>query len=175
MTIQLANHGGHCCGVKHIYGFNSMSPNTVVPCIDEKTLFPSFGDASYYSILYREHSPRETAENRFYRILDYCVYNYGSHLLEIQLVPEQWLYDEDEYGYGESELTPFQEDWIPIVEKCGFKEVARHINGNTGNEVITYLFAFDEATEANFLERFGSKEEVTKKEPVAPAPWVTTS
>ena len=175
MSMQIGLHGGYCCGIKTIHGFNTHPEEFVRDKVETSTGYlhsDRTGDGFHSSFdFFWEPAPRETAVNRLDRYIKYIerVRHYG--LVEAVLaVPTEHacdslegytvdllesgeldsfdqaldeLGDEDDFTEGGYETGYQQEEWIPVLEERGFKEVSRFPNINSGNEVAVFHLVMD--------------------------------
>lgn len=128
--MYISRHGGHCCGIKHIYGFTY--PPTSVVAADNTT------DSSFSS----DHChpgetvkgigpcPKETAEARFVRTICWLEDRRPSGIIEVVLASQS-------YGGRNAQLVT----WPPVLRKYGFVRVTPKDgveNSNSGNRLHVY-------------------------------------
>lgn len=151
VMVQIAAHGGNCCGVKHIWNLGNR-PTYQLPAKANSYNDYKTHQAGYYWHYYKNTAPAETYEERFYRLLDWCVDSWSAHLIEVVIISVD---DDDEGGD--------QTAWIPILEKCGFKLVNTHVNSNTGNELQTWHLSYGYGElKPDFLKRLAPKKKAAK-------------
>lgn len=114
MTMTIKNHGGKCCGVKHIHGF-SYSPNVLVAALPACEVYHGAagemnnpGKAFHPSGL-----PTQKGHERLDALLKYLDEKKPSHLVEI-ILPVSW-----------------STHWKKTLEDRGFKLVTSFVNCNT--------------------------------------------
>lgn len=108
-TPHILSHGGHCCGVKHIMGFNR-TPTTT-------------------SQIHFEH---------LLECLQYHYFRPEKHKSEEESLIEYKKRVEDVSILIEVILTDNQPQWWTVVEKHGFVEVNSFVNKNSGNLCKVY-------------------------------------
>lgn len=128
--MKIAFHGGLCCGIKTIYGFDLRPHNEV----HQKAAYKQKNNDRYgrnvrsdYNFYYKSR-PRETFEERFDAYLDFLKKVRPSGLVEITLTSYQLV----------------QLGWKSVVEKRGFKEVSKFYNSNSSNTVSVYHLIYKE-------------------------------
>lgn len=149
--MQVAIHGGLCCGIKHIHGLGSY-PSVIAPPAEKVIHDPENTHKNYYNY-YKQAMPRDFAENRFYLLLDWIQSCWIAQLVEVSI-------------YVRS-----QKDWIPVLEKCGFKKTNEFRNSNTNHICQTWHLAYDTAKDGKgkFKEKFGRKD--LPPAPTSARPW----
>lgn len=124
--FYLVSHGGHCCGIKHIYYFEiGDTTKTRLPAKLAHLCNP--GNKN----LYTDAAPAETAARRLKRIITFKDKHWPYGIIEVVLT--------DYVSYGESSDQVNQvKYWQPVLEKLGFKLVSKCYNSNSGNN--DYVF-----------------------------------
>lgn len=136
--MNIRFHGGHCCGIKHIdnLGYN---PDCIIslkkgqPFRTRDEYAHDYDNDDDYnpdldgdcfessSDFFTEEAPKETAKERFLRLVDFIYRKRGSsQLIEVTIMTEEdsWL---------------CQSRWVPVLEDAGFKVVSEFRNVNSGN------------------------------------------
>jgi hypothetical protein len=93
--LQMVNHGGHCCGVKHIFGLPS-SPTGITPALTK--VIVSHGASAEMSPgkrFYPGPDPQEPGGVRFDKLLVYLDKCKPQHLVEVVLTSSQKITWED--------------------------------------------------------------------------------
>ena len=121
MVMSISNHGGKCCGIKHIFGFYAL--DTVCSALVKAN--QNNKDANGHNVsssdnFFTDEAPEEVLTDRFNRYVEYLKVRRPSGIVEVTLV----------HGY--------QDDWVPILKKKDFKEVSNFYNSNSGNTVTIY-------------------------------------
>lgn len=122
--MKIAFHGGKCCGIKTIHGFDNLPSNKVSPKRKYKLKHNDrYGHnvSSAYNFYHKER-PLETYEER----LDAYI---------------AWLKQVRPAGMIEVTLTKFQVSyykWGPALERRGFKKACQFKNSNSGNVVCVF-------------------------------------
>jgi len=130
IMLTMHCHGGKCCGISHIQGFqgnpkySSYEQVTVLRkdanvADSERCMNP--GTNLYYGPL-----PSETNEKRFLRYLKFIKKLQPKGLVEVTLVSYQ------------------KKDWDEILTREGFKIVTEFLNSNSGNTVSVYHLVYPE-------------------------------
>jgi hypothetical protein len=153
--IRPITHGGHCCGITHIYGFPDEGPNT--KCSEVKYLegeewnqqlglkvYPD-GTGGYKAMLnypsranYINYSrPAETAGERLKAVIQTICTPYDWENRYKHNNGERYI---NRYaGIIEIVLTPrMNMTWEKFVTELGFKKVNEHMNSNSGNVLHVY-------------------------------------
>lgn len=104
LTIRC--HGGQCCGIKHIEGFNSMVQQPAIT-----TTYRRMGRAMQSKNAGKEffsgNAPIESTEDRLKRFLDYIKEEQPKGIVEVVLVNWQIaLYKKILLNLGFKEVTP---------------------------------------------------------------------
>lgn len=122
--MLLLNHGGGCCGTKHICGFFRApnSPHLLSPeDTDELEVMAAGAQGRECGQnFYAGKCPAETPLERLDRYLTFLKENQPSGLVEIQLV-----------GFQKSV-------WNKCLEERGFSVVCKYENSNTSNTIYVY-------------------------------------
>lgn len=136
--LQLIYHGGHCCGVKTIYGFDACDPRIRVQYKTDKAgrlVYPeSIGGAvvpnpvSNFRIPV-SNAPEESNAERFIRLIRHVQKNWPGQLIEVSVIA----------GYRGILSGRSQEGfWEPFFEAIGFKRVTEWENSNTQNTLASW-------------------------------------
>jgi hypothetical protein len=135
--MQIAYHGGKCCGLKTIYkmGYN---PDEKIPADSSFLKEAKYGvtnkdalgnsvssnDTPYFGV-----TEKETYKERLVRFIDFLRVNRPSGLIEIALMEHP---SDPNYYYS-------QRKWYPFLEELGFTMTTRFKNSNSGNWVTTWI------------------------------------
>ena len=139
MSTNLLYHGGHCCGIKHIYGF-TQKPSDKMPKMKKWVRkFKANGDYVYDSTgingpYFQQEAPAETALKRFQRFVDHWNKYINNGILEVVLA------DNDTYDNIGLQQT---EHWGKHVLAAGFKLVSSCKNSNSSNRINVYHLCKD--------------------------------
>jgi hypothetical protein len=129
--MYLAMHGGHCCGMSHIYGFVGGGSGILLPELKAKDTVKLDDNGTteriryirqypHMSQIYDVNRPKETAKER--------LIGYIKHVTDFR-----------RRGIIEVVLAGSQIDvWRATLEELGFKEVNRHINSNSGRMLFIF-------------------------------------
>ena len=124
MSFSLSLHGGRCCGVKHLYGFNN-PPNTALGAMNvAPAQCQNIHDDHCYpgENFYPGPAPQEKAIERLDRILEFLDEKRPNGILQVVLIAHQKL-------WWHKEL---------VKRKRGFKLVSECHNSNSGNRLYVY-------------------------------------
>lgn len=120
--LSIRNHGGKCCGIKHIEGFHA-NPLNMQPPIDNLFMEPVTAASSCNNpgkeYFYLE-APQESGIDRLQRFMDFLKEKVPGHLIEIVLL--DWQRDQ----------------WKKELKKHDFIEVNRFNNSNSGSWLTVY-------------------------------------
>jgi len=120
--MKLFFHGGKCCGIKHIEGFNA-TPDSLV-CAEEEGHFrdnDSMGwDVTTEYPFFTAGAPEETGRERLDRYLNYLLEHRPGGIVEVVLVHYQ------------------KEMWHDLLTEKGFKIVSQTLNSNSSNVIYVY-------------------------------------
>jgi len=126
--VKISRHGGHCCGVKHIYGFHCY-PETVVNASVAKS-DPAFSSDHCYpgkDVSGIGPCPQETFKDRLTRTIVWLEERRAEGIIEIVLASN-----------NASQI----EKWGPLlVSEFGFVRVTPELgvrNSNSGNRLHVY-------------------------------------
>lgn len=139
MSTNLLYHGGHCCGIKHLYGF-TQKPSDKMPKMEKwKRKFSPGGNTIYDSSgingpYFQIEAPAETALKRFQRLVKHWNKNINNGILEVVLA------DNDTYENIGLQQT---EHWGEHVLAAGFKLVSSCKNSNSSNRINVYHLCKD--------------------------------
>lgn len=136
--MKLVFHGGKCCGIKTIYGFDAQSHNILNSPRNKKA--KKTNDTFGYHVsskieFFTDAAPKEeTYLERLNRLITFCKYNRPAGMIEVAL-SSQVCHDYTEYSHQ----SPTQiEHWGPILEEMGFKKVSTFKNSNTRRTISVY-------------------------------------
>lgn len=118
--MRLVNHGGKCCGIKHIHGI-PWNPTVKVTALLKRACYQgAVGEMSNPAKdFFPGPAPAETGEERLNRLLEYLDSKKKSHLVEIT-------------------FNNMYRGWNKILKAKGFRIVSKFTNGNTGNSIEVY-------------------------------------
>lgn len=139
MSTNLLYHGGQCCGIKHLYGFQQSSKDKM-PKMEKwvrkyKPDCRCINDA--YGIngpFFQIEAPAETALKRFKRLVDHWKLKINNGILEVVLA------DNAKYTNIGLQQT---ENWGEHVLAAGFKLVSSCKNSNSSNRINVYHLCKD--------------------------------
>lgn len=152
--MQVVYHGGKCCGIKTIYGFNS-DPYQVLSPVAEQSLRPH--DAY---ILQRKDVTGSDVSSNLYPCLKAFPRQTGIERLDALV---EWVKEWRPEGVIEITLTDaWQKKWYPLLKVRKFKQVAKFYNSNSGNIVRIFHLTYGEQNE---------KLKERKKTSRQAAPW----
>jgi hypothetical protein len=132
--MMIGNHGGMCCGIKHIFELGS-DPQMLISGISPRLNGAPPNDDinyTYHSVginFFKGSAPKETYEERFNRYLDYLRIHRPHGIVETSIITLM------NGGFFS------QEKWLPIFDAAGFKEVTPEggvYNSNSGNKVRVF-------------------------------------
>lgn len=120
--MYLVNHGGHCCGVKHIYGMN-LSPTSQLPKLPAAE---DFNETKMWRTMraYIYPRPAETCLERLKAYIDFVELRFPQHVVEVVIA---------NHGYAQQVTA-----WDETLLKLGFKRVNENINSNSKNNCVVY-------------------------------------
>lgn len=129
-------HGGMCCGVTHLYGFNCL-PAAKLPAqppmpLADRTNYTK--ETPQYWGFFHTHYPDQTALERFHATIQHVIGGQPATATKpIGCGGRSW-------GCIEIVLTPIQQDqWNVFVLAAGFVEVMEFRNSNTMKMLKMYL------------------------------------
>lgn len=123
--LHLVSHGGHCCGIKTIWGFGA-DPDDMAMAVKRVVTAKEATNAAIARLcMTNVDLPQEPGRDRLKRYVDYAVKAWPGHLLEVAIVVK----NAPHLAYSS------QKAWIPILEDLGFKKVNEFKNSNTTNTV----------------------------------------
>lgn len=129
--MHLLYHGGYCCGIKIIQAF-PYGPTEMVPALRETSmtnLDQSGSPTDPQKPFFHESAPREPAIDRVKRYIDYLKRRRPKGMVEVT------LFTTTSGTYG-------QQDWFPVLEELGFKDVTQFKNSNSGNIVHVFHLVY---------------------------------
>lgn len=129
--MRLVMHGGKCCGIKTIYGFDD-SPDEWTGSVAKKntTDKDTFGEHVGSNVdFFTDEAPEETFKARLDRLIAFCIKRRPHGIIEATL--------SDYASYGSSWMDQ-RTLWQPLLRKRGFKLVTKALNSNTQNNVYVY-------------------------------------
>lgn len=136
--MQLLFHGGLCCGIKTIQGFDD--PESKLYPVEKLTVNDndqSGGRQTGPSVsFFTDEAPQETVEERFVRLIEFCKRRRPQGMIELVLAGNVWV-------DVRSKRKMMNDVWQPIVEKHGFKCVAQAKNINTSNICYVYYLEYE--------------------------------
>jgi hypothetical protein len=125
--MRLVFHGGKCCGIKTIYGFES--PDSLLSAVEEKSqnnIDAAGGHVSSNIDFFTDAAPQETEKERLDRLIAFCIKRRPAGIIEVTLAESHHLYW--------SQIPK----WGPLLRKRGFKCVNKCRNSNSGNTVHVF-------------------------------------
>ncbi len=125
--MKLAYHGGKCCGIKTIFGFQTdpKSEEEELQKISMTNWDAEGGDVNSKARFFHEEAPKETGIERLDRYIEYMEKRRPFNIIEVALA-------ESRYNYLD------QTAWFPILEERGFVKAIEHLNSNSGNVVHVF-------------------------------------
>lgn len=123
--MRLLFHGGMCCGIKHLKGFDK--PENKVGAQEKKRLRneDQFGYAVNSELdFFTDEAPVETQLQRLDRILAFVKKQRPRGIVEVVLAKGHYI---DQPGH-----------WNDILINRGFKVVNSCKNSNSGNKIFVY-------------------------------------
>lgn len=125
MYLIQRQHGGDCCGRRHISGFGYSGPQKVEVDFLKKAL-GSFG-------------PEFAHLRRYGDDPGYDKYKYGNFGVEITLTTAQKVISAKKFATKPSNLSEMGDTWEEILPQLGFVEVYEFTNPNTNNRIHVYF------------------------------------
>ncbi len=120
--MKMSHHGGKCCGIKTIFNMGN-GPDRLQPAICAVTDKAVDGTLTSIGLAwYKDARPEETGLERLKVYIEFYKSMRSSGILEVVIQTP----NSTAWGNG-------QGDWIPVLEKLGFKEVNAWTNSNTDN------------------------------------------
>ena len=116
--MYLVLHGGHCCGIKTIFGF-ATNPNGLADAYTAQQLKSLVPSSVYTGI-----RPAETYGERFEAYIEYQMKAQNKGIIEVVLIDCQI------------------KNWQPLLDKYDFKETFSGKNSNSGNIVHVFHKAY---------------------------------
>lgn len=128
--MMLVFHGGLCCGMKTIFNMDK-DPHGMEPELEAlpplKLANDQYGhDVASDLSFYRSAAPSETRVERLDRYLDFLDDNRPKGVVEIVLANSKI--------FGTAQV----DNWRPILEERGFREVNNCLNSNSGNRIFIF-------------------------------------
>ena len=120
--MLMFSHGGHCCGISTLWGFDE-APDTKI--------------GKHNDIGKSYNHPEQTYEERAARLIEVTVAERPKGLIEAVLTSGKYNYDRKTYN-------PVRQIdvWGPVLEKMGFVPVTTFRNSNSGCDVTVYHYAY---------------------------------
>ena len=137
MPKHVVYHGGHCCGIRHIYGFEYMPESAVAALSKYVVKFDSQGNVIGSMQFFADEAPAETALERFKRLVDNWKKRTPKGILEAVLADNSRYTD---IGMQQSS------HWRKHLEKANFKEISCCLNSNSSNRITVFHLCKDEKT-----------------------------
>ena len=128
--MDVVTHGGKCCGIKTIRGFN-WHPDYSVRGRDKRTLSHESPDLIGVSTnigksFHTPALPQETGRERLDRLIEYVRMKRPSHMIEAVLNNYQLPY------------------WGQLLRERGFRMVTTYTNSNTQCRIFVFHLVFHE-------------------------------
>lgn len=138
--MQIACHGGNCCGIKTIHYFSHGNIKNNEPTLKKH---PPMGDHTGKEVnYYHLDAPAEPAKERLERYLSFLHEHVTFGLVEVVLIDNRDRECRDEYYCCEDEDQATA--WEPVLLEHGFNKVTTFLNGNSDNNVSVYHLVMDE-------------------------------
>lgn len=139
MSTNLLYHGGHCCGIKHMYNFTQKPSDKMSKLEKWVRKVKANGEYIYDSNgingpFFQLEAPAETALKRFKRLVEHWNLKINNGILEVVLA--------DNATYTNSGLQQ-TEHWGEHVLAAGFKLVSSCKNSNSSNRINVYHLCKD--------------------------------
>jgi len=130
------SHGGHCCGISTLWGFDDGPDMKIGKHEAVKYDFPDDYDKCR-DIGKRYSHPEQTHEERAARLIELTIAERPKGLIEAVLTSGKYNFDKSRYN-------PVRQIdvWGPILEKMGFVPVTTFRNSNSGCDVTVYHYAY---------------------------------
>lgn len=122
--MLIRNHGGYCCGIKTMYGFNDPYSGMSSYTPSDPNTLPDYRNC--YAIV----APAETTLERFNRLVVYWRKVQTSGMLEVVLA----TIPINNNGVYSLQTTT----WEPILMEAGFKKGVSWKNSNSSNICTQY-------------------------------------
>lgn len=137
--MQVAYHGGQCCGIKVIYGFSS-NPREVLG----KVVANPISSVQAYSLQNKDRRGATVSSD-----LNPCLKDFPAQTgIERLDALVEWVKEWRPEGIIEITLTDaYQKKWYPLLKSRKFKQVAKFYNSNSGNIVRIFHLIYGEANE----------------------------
>jgi hypothetical protein len=128
LELGHGGHGGHCCSISHLYGFDQV--------IDyDGDLHYDISDCDFERLI-----ASETARiiKNIYR---YARESRGTHDWDTE-TPKYWMPENEVFLHSvQVTVTSGQDDHLRgPLEAVGYKQVDEIVNGNTDNTVYVYMY-----------------------------------
>lgn len=139
-NIGAFRHGGFCCGVTHMYGFEG-PPDRELPAqlpttVKQRKEYSA--TINCYWGFFHCHYPAQTALERFHATINHIINGEASETIDGVMSPSASPGRRD--GCIEIVLTSYQQQsWDAIVRAAGFVMVKEFRNSNTGKMLKMYL------------------------------------
>ena len=140
----ISNHGGKCCGVKHIYGLDVMlggyeppltAHSTTLPRPDSRGIVVKSDDN-----FFRDDAPQETPRERFIRYMSYLSRYRPKGVVECITMRSPATTEEAVAGEPPSYANSQYRVWHPFLLEQGFREVTKCLNSNSSNFIHIYHY-----------------------------------
>lgn len=118
--LQAVNHGGHCCGVKHILGFPSRPDRETAGLSAVSVSIGASPEMAPGRRFYPGPEPIEPGGVRLDKLLDYIDKYKTAHLVEAVL------------------NKSIAANWKEFLEERGFKQVTEFKNSNTDSKLCVF-------------------------------------
>ena len=131
--MRLVFHGGKCCGIKTIYGFDS--PSDIVSAVKKKSVTnkDAYGEHVGSNMdFFTDAAPKETQKERLDRLIAFCMKRRPQGIIEVTLAQHRNHYFD--------QVKP----WGPLLRKRGFRCVTKALNSNSGNTVHVFHKVYGE-------------------------------
>jgi hypothetical protein len=131
--MKLVFHGGKCCALKTIHGFE-YSPTDKLSGVAKKpatNVDQNGGNVSSDKDFFTDEAPQETYVERLDRLIAFCQKNRPYGIIEVCLATSPYP------CYNQITI------WEPLLLERGFKAVASCFNSNSGNRVTVYYLISD--------------------------------
>lgn len=136
--MHLFSHGGHCCGISTLWGFDE-APDCKIAKWEAQKPPPGnqFDFTRCRDIGASYNYPEQTYAERAEALIKTVAGERPKGLIEAVLTTGKYSYDHNHYR-----PEPQIDVWGPVLEKLGFVPVTTFRNSNSGCDVTVYHYAY---------------------------------
>lgn len=135
--MRLISHGGWCCGISTIYGFDYAPDHCMAPKRQNPNAKPAANHGQVTILSDQIAFPKQTAAERVKAYCDYVASFRPKGLIEAVLTNGKFNYSRTHY-----DPQPQIDVWGPVLEALGFVPVTSFVNSNSGYTVTVYHLAY---------------------------------